>query len=118
IIDASIKSKFPGQKYFSMLAYHLSNQAGLGLSEQQIKNEVNISFQTDFDKTLQDILDCRYQFADGSIPCGLPADLLIAYGLRNFGAHQISSVQTIWKRFSEIRQALFNIFFLTVEALY
>ena len=118
VIDASIKAKNPNQKYFSMHALHLSNQAGLGLSEQQIKNEANSSFTNNFDQTLEDLLDGRYQFADGSIPSGLSADLLIAYGLRNFGAHQITSVPTVWRRYPEIRQALFNIMFLTVEVLY
>jgi len=59
-----------------------------------------------------------FTFHDGSTLTGLAGDLAVAYGLRNYGAHQIAFAPAVQKRFEEIRQCLFNMLFLTVETLY
>jgi len=45
-------------------------------------------------------------------------DVAVVYGLRNFGAHDVSSSNTIRERFLEIQQAVMNVLFATVDFLY
>ena len=118
VIDASIGARNPGVNSFPLHAAHLSNEAGLGLTQNKLQNELNPVFQADFNLTLANILNGAFQFGDGTGLTGLAGDLAVAYGLRNYGAHHISSVPTVQLRFNEIRQSLFNVLFLTIEMLY
>lgn len=117
VIDATIRAHNPGQQNFSMHAVFLSGQATLGLNQQMLQQQVNQAFQNDFEATLTDLLDGGFRFQDGSSPSPMAADLAIAYGLRNYGAHNASSMPTVWQRFLDIRQSLLNVLFLTVEVL-
>jgi hypothetical protein len=117
VIDATIGAYNPGQRDFSMHAVFLSGQAAIGLNQQMLQQQVNQAFQNDFEATLTNLLDGGFRFQDGSNPSPVGTDLAIAYGLRNYGAHNVSSMSTVWQRFLDIRQSLFNVLFLTVEVL-
>jgi hypothetical protein len=44
--------------------------------------------------------------------------IALCYGVRNYGAHHVSSVKTIFKRSEKIRNHLLNTLFLSIEVLY
>jgi hypothetical protein len=117
VIDVIIRARNPNQRDFSMQAIFLSRQGGLGLNQYMLQQQVNPAFQNDIEATLTDLLDGGYRFQDGTRPSPMAVDLAIAYGLRNYGAHNVSSVPTVWQRFLDIRQSLFNVLFLAVEVL-
>jgi hypothetical protein len=117
VIDGAIKAKNPSQWRFIDHAAFLSRKSRLGLSKRKLQ-KINQEFQRNFDSMLQAALSGTFTFADGSGLQALAADLAIAYGLRNRGAHDVSSAPTVWQRFADIRRSLFNVLFLTVEVLY
>jgi hypothetical protein len=117
IIDGTIRTHNPGQQSFSMNAVFLSGQANLDLKQQMLQEQINQAFDHDFEATLTSLLDGGFRFRDSTSPSPMAADLAIAYGLRNHGAHNVSSIPTVWQRFPDIRQSLFNVLFLTVEIL-
>ncbi|MFB0534490.1 MAG: hypothetical protein ACETWR_05870, partial [Anaerolineae bacterium] len=117
VIDATIRAHNPGQRSFSMHAVFLSGQAKLGLNQQMLQEQVNQAFESDFEAALTNLLDRGFRFRDGSSPSPIAADLAIAYGLRNYGAHNVSSMPAVWQRFLDMRQSLFNVLFLAVEVL-
>ncbi|NLI97373.1 hypothetical protein GX441_01790 [bacterium] len=121
IIEALIKTKSGIRCCFKQQAKYFSDRTSLGFSDRPIDQlrEVNTYFENDFDLTLRQLLDAPFRFCDSStvsIPGG--RDLAIAYGIRNHGAHNISSVPAIWERFTDLRQSLFNVLFLCIETLY
>jgi len=73
-----------------------------------------------FEQTLKDLLSPDpFRFDDGSeLTTVTGKDLALTYMIRNYGAHNVSPVQTVWERFTELRQSLFNVLFLCVETLY
>lgn len=95
----------------------LSRKASQVISITKLK-DVNSQFQLDFDKTIKDILVGNFRFSDGTGVSNLQSDLMIVYGLRNRGAHELASSSIIWKEFDKLLAAVFNILFLAVELLY
>jgi hypothetical protein len=116
IIDVSIAEKTGKWKMIDQIE-SLSTAAGCEITNDKLGN-LNAELRDNFKETLCLLLDGNYKFQDGTSPSQIQTDLLIAYGLRNRGAHNISSVSTIWERFPELREAVFNTLFLTVETLY
>jgi hypothetical protein len=117
VVNTTIKHK--NQTKWKMIDHinFLSINAGIQLTKKKLK-EANKAFQSDFSRTAQDLLDSTFTFNDGSTPNLLQSDLIITYGLRNRGAHNISSSPLLWQRYGEIRRSVFNTFFLSVEILY
>jgi hypothetical protein len=118
VIDAAIKKYNPTQNKFSLHATFLAQKGRLNLNQNKLQNQLNSAFQKDIASTLKDILEGKFRFQDGSDLSGLERDLAIAYGLRNYGAHNVTSIPIVWQRFIEIRQSLFNVLFFAVEVLY
>lgn len=118
IIETSIKIHNPGGRYFRNQVIYLSNVANMGITEDQL-SEINSGFNRNTSLHLvADILDGNFSFQDGNLLTGLNSDILLAYGLRNYGAHNIYSVPIIRERFTQISQSLFNVLFRVVEVLY
>jgi hypothetical protein len=119
VIDAAIKAKNPNPKTwrFSELAEFLSQRSSLGISKAQL-DEVNGEFINNFDQTMTALASGTFTFKDGTRPSKLGSDLLVTYGVRNHGAHNVSGASVIWQQFENILQSLFNILFLCVETLY
>lgn len=117
VIDAAIKAKNTNQWKFIDHAAFLSRKSGLGLNKKRLVY-VNKQFSNNFDTTLTQVLDGAFTFTDGTTLTAPATSLATAYALRNHGAHSVSSVATIWRRFLEIRQNIFNTLFLAVEFLY
>ena len=118
VIDAAIKEKNAAGKSFSEHAAFLLNAAGSILTVGHLTNHIQSALTTNFDSTLKGILDGTFRLP-GGIPLNrLEHDVALTYGVRNRGAHDVSSSAFIWQRFSEIQQALFNVLFSVVDYLY
>lgn len=117
VLDAAIRAKNPTQWRFIDHATFLANRAGLQVGRDKFE-EINREFQRDFDSTLRTLLNGAFHFRDQSTLMGDAKDLAIAYGLRNYAAHNVSTAATVWKEFRNIEQTLLNALFLTVEQLY
>jgi hypothetical protein len=117
VIESSLKAKNPNGRTFFPHAIYLAQQASLSLAQQDLAH-VNSECEKDFDGTLRDILDAKFMLPGGTYATNLASDLAIAYACRNYGAHQLVPIPTLLTRAEEIRQAVFNTFFVTVETLY
>ncbi len=117
VVDVTIAKK--NQPHWRMVDHinHLSRKAGVLISKTNLQ-DVNSNLQADFEKTITEILDGSFKFRDGTSSTQIQSDLLILYGIRNRGAHGISSVPITWKRFKDLRNAVFNSLFLATEILY
>jgi hypothetical protein len=124
VIDAKIFSSIPSPQKddwkFSYLANLLLQKSGGDINPNNNKNKlscINRHKEANFDKTLNDLIDQKFIYDDGSKASKLECQIGIAYCLRNRGAHKIESVPTILTRYSEIQQCLFNVLFLSIEHL-
>lgn len=117
VIDAAIKAKNNGKKYFIDHAEYISMQAGQPLTNDQLR-EINSSFNNDFDNTLAKMTAGTFTLPNGNALLQFQADVAIAYGLRNLGAHNVAAVPTISEHFQEVEQALLNVLFAVVDHLY
>lgn len=116
-IEAAAKAKNPQGNSFINHAKFISQKAKDALSIAKLR-ELNREFKADFDTTLGSTIDGTYTFADGSGLSRLQSDIAVAYGIRNRGAHDVSSSPTVWQRFSDLKQILLNVMFMTVDFAY
>jgi hypothetical protein len=77
--------------------------------------EINEKYQADFETTLSDNLAAVAVLSDGTRLTKLQSDVAVAYGIRNRGAHDVSSVATIRDHFLDIEQAILNCLFAAVD---
>jgi hypothetical protein len=117
VIDQAIKAKNPSQWKFWDHFIFVNNNAGLGVGEPKL-NQISREFKRDFDTSLTRVLDGTFTFDNGDTLSSQAGDLAIAYRLRNYAAHNVSTINTVWQRFSEVQQSLFNTLFFIVELLY
>lgn len=117
VIDAAIHSKNPSRWKFSQHAEHLLKVAGHRLSQSQL-GRINAQFTNDFDATMEAALDGTLTFPTGSALTRFQCDVALAYGIRNYGAHNTGTARTIWMRFPEVHRGLFRTFFAAVDYLY
>jgi hypothetical protein len=117
VIESSVKAKNPTDKTFLPLAVYLAQAGSLALTQADLQY-VNAEAQKDFERTVRDLLDGKFVLPSGMAPSGLGRDLAVAYACRNYGTHQLTPSATVLTRADEIRQAVFNTLFMTVETLY
>jgi len=117
IIESSLKAKSPSDKTFLPLVVYLAQTATLTPTMADLQY-VNEEAQKDFEKTVGELLDGTFSLPRGGTPSGLSRDLAVAYACRNYGTHQLTPSTTVLTRAKEIRQAVFNTLFVTVETLY
>jgi hypothetical protein len=117
VIDGALKAKNPAKWKFIHHAEFLLAKVGCPLREQDLI-EVNQAFRADFEKTLSTILDRTFTIPGNGSLSDAQSDVCLAYGMRNRGAHDVSAAPTIWKRFSDLEQALFNVLYSAVDVLY
>ncbi|MCU1334905.1 MAG: hypothetical protein JWO19_486 [Bryobacterales bacterium] len=116
VIDAATKKK-DNQRYFSDHAAYILAQVGHPLTVQPELGQINGFFINDFDGTLRAALDGTLTLPGKALD-RLQCDVALAYGIRNFAAHNTGTAPTIYNRFQEVQQALFRVFFVTIEHLY
>lgn len=117
VIDAVIQTKNNAQWKFIDHAIFLSGHAGLSLNNNKL-GAINGRFNSNFEQTINEILDNNFNFDDGSVMNLKENGIALCYGVRNYGAHHVSSVATICNRSEEIRNHLLNTLFLAIEVLY
>ncbi len=117
VIDGAIKSKNATKWKFIDHAEYVSKKVGQPISKTQL-TDINSAYKSDFDTTLKQMINCSFKLPDGSNLSRMQCDIAIAYGLRNHGAHDVSSVPTMWMQFGEILQRLMNVLFMTIDYLY
>lgn len=117
VIDGTIKAKNPGEWRFVKHAGFLLDRVAHSLTEQELR-EVNQAFTGDFDGTTKAILDGTFAVSGTKKLSQAQRDVCLTYGMRNRGAHDVTSAPTVWSRFADIEQALFNVLYLAVDHLY
>jgi hypothetical protein len=119
VIDEAIAEKDPDPNHWRFLdfAEFLSGQSRLKLTRDDLQL-ANREIRSDFDRTLTSLLDATFLFQDGLTRSRLGCDVAVAHCLRNHAAHNVTSFPSVWRRFQDIRQGLFNVLFLCVDVLY
>jgi len=117
IVDETIAKKNPGKWKMIDHINHLSRKARILISKVKLV-EVNRKFQSNFEDTMDELANHTFEFKDRTTPTNLQVDLLVVYGLRNRGAHKVSSAPIVWQEFPKIRNSVFNSLFLSAEVLY
>lgn len=115
VSDSLIKNDIQKPKaMFRELATHLLANLNSSVDGEQL-GRINERFLADFGRTIACILQ-------GTV-CGLnlqpmEADIALAYGIRNRGAHNIEGHGVVTENFEEIIQRILNTLFASVEVLY
>jgi len=117
VIDGTLKDKNQGEWKFFKHAGFLLATVSQPMTDQEL-SLVNQSFNDDFDETLGSILDGTFTTSNNQILSQAQRDVAITYGMRNRGAHDVTAAPTVWTRFSDIEQALFNVLYMSVDYLY
>ena len=117
VIDSAVATKNPNQWKFSQHAARLLTAAGQPLSIQQL-GTINGQFENNFDQTLAQALDGILTIQPGAPLTRLQCDIALAYGVRNYGAHNTGAAPTVWNRFADLQRALFRTFCATIDYLY
>ncbi len=120
-VDAAIKNKDPNSNHhlFRQLLVFLGQSSSPSLSVRDGDlTRLTGEFESDFGKTLEDLLNSRYVPSSGTKFSAIEEDVGIAHGLRNFGAHRVEYQASIVNNFDSILQRMFNLLFFTVEQLY
>ncbi len=118
VLEKAIEHKNPNSKPGSKLFFpaeikFLSQKASLSIKDSVIK-QLSSDFDTDFAKTIDDILGSKHPLKLSDIE----NDLAIAYGIRNFVAHRVEDQPVLYKNLEELSQRLLNALFFAIERLY
>lgn len=99
-------------------AEELATLAGLSNLDNNELRAANRRFNNDFENQQVAILANTFTLSNNStLPAELERDLLMAYGFRNHGGHNVHSYNFVHQRLPEIFQRIINILFLTCEEL-
>jgi hypothetical protein len=115
VIDAVIKVKDAPKWQFIDHAEYLLTTAGHALNNQELK-DINSMFKNSFDDTVRAALDGTLTLPAKNLD-HLQCDIALAYGLRNYGAHNTGTAATAYNRFPEVEQTLFRVLFAAIEFL-
>jgi hypothetical protein len=118
VIDAAIKGKNAAGKLFSEHAGALLTAAGSTITVGHLTNHIQSALTTNFDSTLHGIVSGSFKLPGGVSLSPFERDVVLSYGIRNRGAHDVSSSAVIWQQFEEIERSLFNVLFGAVDYLY
>ena len=103
VIDAVIKAKNTTKWQFIDHAEYLLTTANT-LNNQQLR-DINGLFKNNFDDTLRAALDGTLTLPMANLD-RLQCDIALAYGLRNYGAHNTGTAATVFNRFPEVERTL------------
>lgn len=120
VIDAVIRHKNRSSWRFLQHAAFLSSACGLDLSEARL-GELNRAFGEgfqDFPAVAKRLVEGVFAFADGKQLAGIEADIALAYGFRNLGAHRLIGLAFVYDNFEVLIQRIMNVLFLAIERLY
>lgn len=116
IIEKVIEYKHPekGNRplYFSDEITFLRDNGIITITQNQVQN-INRDFKNNFEQTLQRIINNTY----GRRIQKIEEDIMIAYRIRNFAAHNMEKFPIFYESISEISQRLLNALFFVIEHL-
>ena len=121
VVDSILFFKVNSNWRYFALAKKLLARSSLNLSDQknsEYLSEISDLMKRDPDGTINKLLDDRITFSDGYKPVKGECDIYLSYCLRNYSAHNIQSITSIWQRFWEIYQSILNVLFLSVDVFY
>jgi hypothetical protein len=119
VIDSSIQAKSNvGWRFFN-LARHLSDIAGLDLSQARLEY-ISVEQQKpgNFAKVVIALLNGSLPMPDGGQLSPLAANVAVAFCVRNHAAHTIVSQSLVPAYTRQLLQALFDTLFLTADFIY
>lgn len=116
-VETAAAAKNPVIGTFINHAEFISLRVGHPISNADLR-ALNQTFQNDFNQALILALDRQLLLQSGALADDAQSDIALAYGIRNRGAHDVSSTPVLWQRHSEIEQALLNVMFMTVDYTY
>ncbi len=116
-VEAAAAAKNPVTGSFIKHAEFLATRVGHPISNADLRG-INREYKADFNGTLISALDRNVQLPSGGRANMAQSDILVAYGIRNRGAHDVSSEPVLWQRHDQIEQALFNVLFMTIDFVY
>jgi hypothetical protein len=116
VIDSAIALHDTAGSTFREHGAFLASRASLPLTVEDL-GAINADFKTDFDGTLQKLLDSKYTGDGGSINQASTA-IAISYGIRNKRAHKVQPSSVVGRQFVQLRDAMFACLFLVVLELY
>jgi hypothetical protein len=116
--ETQIRQTKPNKKVFTFVDYAeaLANEVRLNLTGKELGTAMG-QFNNQFSTTVTTILDNTFPLSGGILPSELQRDLLLTYGFRNHGGHNVHSFDVVYQRLPEIFQQIMNILFLTCEEL-
>lgn len=119
VIDSSIQAKANVGWQFFNLARHLSNVAGLDLSQPRLEH-INWEQKKpgNFANVVNALLNVSFPMPDGGQLSPLAADIAIAFCIRNHAAHNIASQSLVPAHSQQLLQALFDVLFLTADSIF
>lgn len=117
VIETTIKVKNPTGRSFINHANFLTGSINQPLSEKQL-GDINNDFKKNFDSTLALLVNNLFTLPDVPLLSVAQTDIVIAYGIRNKGAHDITSSEEVREKFYEINQSILNALFFVVDYLY
>ena len=95
---------------------------GMFASENSLPNltqdeagKINGKFSDDFNEALKVLLASGYTYKNGNKPSPIEEDLLILYGFRNTGAHDLNSKKLVYENFEKISQKVLDALFFIIE---
>lgn len=117
VIDSIIKTKNPAEYRFRDHILFVNKKIEMQFTDQ-ILNDLNGAFINEFNQTLLELINGKYKISDEEFLLGIPSAYAITYGIRNHGAHNVTSAPAIWKYFSDIEISVFSMLFNVIENLY
>lgn len=117
IIEVVIKHKSGSTGLFKDQAFAFAQRIGSCVTQIEL-GELNGSFNTSFDKTLDDLLDGRYSTSGRRVLVESEIDIAVAYGVRNRRGHSTSSSAVVAGRFPDLERRMMHLLFRVVEVMY
>jgi hypothetical protein len=116
VIDNSIHAKNPAKWQFSDHAMFLLDRSGNPLPRTAF-DAIHRQFKTDFNAALTAAVQGNL-FAGATVLNRPQCDILLAYELRNRGAHNVEAVPSIASNLDAVHRAVFRVFCAAVEFFY
>lgn len=117
VIDSIIKVINPNQYKFRDHVLFANRKIALNFTDENI-TEINRAFNNNFNLMLENLLDRKFKISGEDFLSDTSTAYAITYGIRNHGAHNVTSAPVIWQRFKEIEVYVLSMMFNVIENLY
>jgi hypothetical protein len=77
----------------------------------------NLDFKNNFEQAVKNCLSLKYNFKGSPVKKEI-LTLILLWGIRNYGGHQVIEKELFSKKFDKLLQSVLNAFFLSLEYLF